>query len=204
MLTLSNVIGPILASFATLFTNPTGQKAQILLVGATLATGRRAVAAVVPSDGTARIVELVSQIAAWYRSGKSAFPIRWARVRTPKAPAVPGPPLHTPVGGPDPDPGVVCPALAIGGHLPGSTDRSGPGDQEPVIQPGHSSYRAHSAGSLLWDHPGHAHIAKTSSDYPTYRRLVRQTVAGLRGCHRPGAALPVADVRGFFTVRSQR
>ena len=91
MLTLSDVIGLILASFATLFTNPTGQKSQILLAGATLATGQRAVAAVVPSDGTARIVELVSQIAAWYRSGKSAVPIRWALVRIQKTPAVPGP-----------------------------------------------------------------------------------------------------------------
>ena len=185
----------------TLFTNPTGQKAQILLVGATLATGQRAVAAVVPSDGATRIVELASQIAAWYRSGKSAVPVRWSESR--RRLLSPVLPLHTPVGGPDRDPGVVCPALAIGGHLPGSTDQPGTGDQEPEIQLGHSSYRAHSAGSLLWDHPGHPHIAKTSSDYPTYRRLVRQDVAGLRGCHRPGAALPVADVRGFFTVRSQ-
>ncbi len=46
MLTLPDVIVPILAPFATLFTNPTWQKAQLLLVGAVLATGQRTVAAV--------------------------------------------------------------------------------------------------------------------------------------------------------------
>ena len=45
MLTLPVAIVPILAPFATLFTNPTWQKAQLLLVGAILATGQRTVAA---------------------------------------------------------------------------------------------------------------------------------------------------------------
>ena len=45
MITLPAVIVPILASFATLFTNPNWQKAQLLLVGAILATGQRTVAA---------------------------------------------------------------------------------------------------------------------------------------------------------------
>ena len=45
MLTLPDVIVPILAPFATLFTNPTWQKAQFLMVGAILATGQRTVAA---------------------------------------------------------------------------------------------------------------------------------------------------------------
>ncbi len=45
MLTLPEAIVPILAPFATLFTNPTWQKAQLLLVGAVLATGQRTVAA---------------------------------------------------------------------------------------------------------------------------------------------------------------
>ena len=45
MLTLPAAIVPILAPFATLFTNPTWQKAQLLLVGAILATGQRTVAA---------------------------------------------------------------------------------------------------------------------------------------------------------------
>ena len=45
MLTLPDVIVPVLAPFATLFTNPTWRKAQLLLVGAVLATGQRTVAA---------------------------------------------------------------------------------------------------------------------------------------------------------------
>ncbi len=45
MLTLPEAIVPMLAPFATLFTNPTWQKAQLLLVGAVLATGQRTVAA---------------------------------------------------------------------------------------------------------------------------------------------------------------
>ena len=45
MLTLPVAIVPILAPFATLFTNPTWQKAQLLLVGAILTTGQRTVAA---------------------------------------------------------------------------------------------------------------------------------------------------------------
>ena len=45
MLTLPNAIVPILAPLATLFTSPTWQKAQLLLVGAILTTGQRTVAA---------------------------------------------------------------------------------------------------------------------------------------------------------------
>jgi len=45
MLTLPNAIVAVLVPFATLFTNPTRQKAQFLLVGAILATGQHTVAA---------------------------------------------------------------------------------------------------------------------------------------------------------------
>ena len=45
MLTLPNAIVPILVPFATLFTNPTWRKAQVLLVGAILTPGQRTVAA---------------------------------------------------------------------------------------------------------------------------------------------------------------
>ena len=45
MLTLPAAIVPILAPFAMLFTNPTWQKAQLLMVGTILATGQRTVAA---------------------------------------------------------------------------------------------------------------------------------------------------------------
>ena len=45
MLTLPDAIVSILAPFATLFTNPTWRKAQLLLVGAILTPGQRTVAA---------------------------------------------------------------------------------------------------------------------------------------------------------------
>ena len=45
MLTLPDAIVPLLLPFATLFTNPTWQKAQLLLVGAILTPGQRTVAA---------------------------------------------------------------------------------------------------------------------------------------------------------------
>ena len=45
MLTLPDAIVPILAPFATLFSNPTWRKAQLLLVGAILAPGQRTIAA---------------------------------------------------------------------------------------------------------------------------------------------------------------
>ena len=46
MLILPDAIVPILAPFTMLFTNPTWQKAQLLLVGAILTPGQRTVAAV--------------------------------------------------------------------------------------------------------------------------------------------------------------
>ncbi len=45
MLPLPDAIVPILSPFAMLFTNPTGQRAQLLLVGAILTPGQRTVAA---------------------------------------------------------------------------------------------------------------------------------------------------------------
>ena len=45
MLTLPDAIVAVLVPFATLFTSPTWQKAQLLLVGAILTPGQRTVAA---------------------------------------------------------------------------------------------------------------------------------------------------------------
>ena len=70
MLTLPDVIVPILAPFATLFTNPTWWKAHLLLVGAILATGQRTVAAALrvvgrsDQDGYARYHEVLNR-AVW-------------------------------------------------------------------------------------------------------------------------------------------
>ena len=51
MLTLPNAIVPLLAPFAMLFTTPTWQKAQLLMVGAIQTTGQRTVAAALRVTG---------------------------------------------------------------------------------------------------------------------------------------------------------
>ena len=67
----------------------------------------------------------------------------------------PGPALYRPGGGPDPDPGMVCPALVRlwrRGHLSGGQDPPGRGNPTPVVRPGHRPYHSHPAGSLFLDH----------------------------------------------------
>ena len=57
------------------------------------------VAAVAWYDGATRIVELTSQTAVWYRSGKPPVTIRWVLIRDPQgAFHPPGPALHRPSG----------------------------------------------------------------------------------------------------------
>ena len=68
MLTLPVAIVPILSPFATLFTNPTWRKAQLLMVGAILATGQRTVAATLrvmgrsDQDDYARYHEVLNRV----------------------------------------------------------------------------------------------------------------------------------------------
>ena len=134
------------------------------------------VAAVSWYDGTTRTVELTSQTAVWYRSGKPPVLIRWVLVRDPEGTFDPQAPVHRPVGEPDPDPGVVCPALVRlwrRSYLPEGAHPSGRRDPTPVVRPGHCPHYASSAGSLLLDHPGRPFVAKTSSHDPAHRRLVR-------------------------------
>ena len=66
-------------------------------------------------DGTTRAVELTSQTAVWYRSGKPPVLIRWVLIRDPQGAFAPQALLCT---DPSTDPtqilGVVCAALATG------------------------------------------------------------------------------------------
>ena len=74
-------------------------------------------------DRTTRTVELTSQTAVWYRSGKPPVLIRWVLIRDPQGTFAPQALLCTdPAADPDPDPGMVCPALATGSYLSGGTD----------------------------------------------------------------------------------
>ena len=110
--------------------------------------------------------------------------------------------LHRSVGGPDTDPGMVCAALATGGHpvsstgqaLSGGAGSPGRGDPTPVVGPGHCPYYANPDVDLLLDHPGSPSSAATTTLGPSHSGLVRQAVADLHGCHRSGSPPPVAGV----------
>ena len=75
MLTLPNAIVAVLLPFATLFTNPTWQKAQLLLVGTILTPGQRTVAAALRvmgrSDRAATPATMRCSI------GRCGRPVRW-------------------------------------------------------------------------------------------------------------------------------
>ena len=102
--------------------------------------------------------------------------------------------LHRSVGGPGADPGMVCAALATGGHLSGGAGSPGRGDPTPVVGSSHCPYYANPDGDLLLDHPGSPSSAATTTLGPSHSSLVRQAVADLRGCHRSGAPPLVAGV----------
>ncbi len=72
-------------------------------------------------DGATRIVELTPQTAIWYRSGKPPVTIRWVLIPDLQGAFDPQALLCTdpsadPTQIPEPDPGMVCPALATVGH----------------------------------------------------------------------------------------
>ena len=152
-------------------------------------------------DGTTRTVELSSQTAVWYRSGKPPVLIRWVLIRDPQGTFDPQALLCT---DPAADPAQIlewfCVALATGGHLSGGADPPGRGDPTPVVGPGHRPHHPRPDGALLLDHPGRPRVAKTLPHNPTPGGLVPQAFAHLRGRHRPGATSSVAGVRRFLTV----
>ena len=86
----------------------------------------------------------------------------------------PGTALHRSVGGPGADPGMVCAALATGGHFPGGADPPGRGDPAPVAGPCHRPHHARPAGALLLDRPGRPRVAKGPPQDPAQGGLVRQ------------------------------
>ena len=123
-------------------------------------------------DGATRTVELTSQTAVWYRSGKPPVRIRWVLIRDPQGAFAPQALLCTdPSADPTqilewPDPGMVRAALATGGHFSGGADPSGRGDPAPVVRPGHHPHHAGPAGTLFLDHPGRPRAARTPPHDP--------------------------------------
>ena len=152
-------------------------------------------------DGTTRIVELTSQTAVWYRSGKPPVIIRWVLIRDPQGVFDPQALLCT---DPAADPTQVLTWFVLRWQLEVTfqevSTHLGVETQRQWSGPGHRSHHPRPAGALLLDHPGRPRVAKTSSHYPAHRSLVRQTVAYFRGRHRPGATPPVAGVGRFLTV----
>ena len=153
-------------------------------------------------DGTTRTVELTSQTAVWYRSGKPPVPLRWVLVRDPQGEFTPQALLCT---DPSADPTQILEWFVlrwqlevtfqeVRAHLGVETQRQWSdraiARTTPILM-----------GDLLLDHPGGPSSAATTTLGPSHRGLVRQAVADLPGCHRSGAPPPVAGVGGFFTVR---
>ena len=155
-------------------------------------------------DGTTRTVELTSQTAVWYRSGKPPVLIRWVLIRDPQGTFAPQALLCT---DPAADPNQILEWFVlrwqlevtfreVRTHLGVETQRQW---SDQAIAPHH----ARPAGSLFLDHTGRSRVAKRAPHDPAPGRLVRQAVADLRGRHRPGLAPLVAGAGGFFTVRRQ-
>ena len=168
-----------------------------------------AVAAVAWYDGTTRIVELVSQTAVWYRSGKPPVTIRWVLVRDPQGTFDPQALLCT---DPAADPTQILQWFVLrwsasGGRSPSrkcapiwgwKPNVSGPTSPSPAPPP---SCRASSLGPPWPPMSCNKRVLSPTALRPGTIRLRR--IADLRGRHRPGAPPPVAGVGEFFTVRSQ-
>ena len=124
-------------------------------------------------DGTTRTVELTSQTAVWYRSGKPPVLIRWVLIRDPQGAFATQALLCT---DPAADPTQILEWFVLRWQLevtfPGGADPLGRGDPASVVRPGHCPHHAHPAGALLLDHPGHPRVAKTTPHDPTQGRLV--------------------------------
>ena len=152
-------------------------------------------------DGTTRTVELTSQTAVWYRSGKPPVLIRWVLIRDPQGSFATQALLCT---NPSADPTQILEWFVLRWQLEVTF-------QEVRTHLGVETQRQWSdlaiarttpvlLGIFSLDHPGRPRVAKTAPHDPAPSGLVRQAVADLRGRHCPGATPPVAGVGGFFNV----
>ena len=146
-------------------------------------------------DGTTRTVELTSQTAVWYRSGKPPVPLRWVLVRDPQGEFTPQALLCT---DPSADPTQILEWFVLRWQLEVTFQEVrahlGVETQRQWSDLAIARYYANPDGALLLDHPGRPSSAATTTLGPSHSGLVRQAVADLRGCHRSGAPPPVAGV----------
>ena len=155
-------------------------------------------------DGTTRTVELSSQTAVWYRSGKLPVTIRWVLIRDPQGTFDPQALLCT---DPSADPAQILEWFVLRWQLEVTfqevrthlgveiqrqwSDRAIARTTPALL--GLFSWTTLAAHALQKRHPmTQRRAAWYDKPSPT-----------LRGRHRPGATPPVAGVRRFFTVRSQ-
>ena len=141
--------------------------------------------------------------AIWYRSGKPPVLIRWVLIRDPQGAFTTQALLCTdPIGGPDPDPGMVCPALATGGHFQEVRTHLGVETQRQWSDLAIARTTPVLLGLFSWTALALTRCKNDTPD-PGYGGLVRQTIADLSGRHCPGPTPTVAGVGEFFTVGGQ-
>ena len=170
------------------------------------------VATVAWYDGTTRIVELTSQTAVWYRSGKPAATIRWVLIRDPQGAFDPQALLCT---DPSAHPAQILEWFVLrwsasGGKSPfrkcapiwaWRPSASGPTWPSPAPHPSCWAY----SPLPPWP-PTSCSKSAPSPKVPPLGTIRLRRIANFRGCHRPGATPPVAGLGGFITVsrRPQR
>ena len=151
-------------------------------------------------DGATRIVELTSQTAVWYRSGKPPVTIRWVLIPDPQNTFDPQALLCT---DPSADPTQILEWFVLRWQLEVTF-------QEVRTRLGVETQRQWSdlaiarttpvlLGLFSWTTLA-AHALQKHHPITQRKGLVRQAVANLRGRHRPGATPPVAGVGRFLTV----
>ena len=117
-------------------------------------------------DGTIRTVELTSQTAVWYRSGKPPVLIRWVLIRDPRDPSPPRPccaPTRRRTR-PRSWNGLCC--AGNWKSLSGGANPPGRGDPAPVVRSGHRPHHARPAGDLFLGDPGRPRVANRAPHDP--------------------------------------
>ena len=128
-------------------------------------------------DRTTRTVELTSQTAVWYRSGKPPVLIRWVLIRDPQGSFATQALLCT---DPAADPTQILEWFVLRWQLEVTFQEVrthlGVETQRQWSDLAHRPHHARPAGNLLLDHPGRPRVAKTAPHDPAPSGLVRQAV----------------------------